>query len=104
VFTEGGGTSAAIARTRRGHSILQAAAADGVIVLQPLRLDLVARIQPLQVQRRSTVPGRLIGRTLALRRVPTYRRYGMLRILARAPIANARAAVGAFLRSVREKS
>lgn len=98
-FSAAPGTSAAIARTVRGDAILHAAALAGVIALAPLNLAAVARVQPLQVQRRTTMIGRLCGRLLAGKAIPVYRNYGLGRLTLAHPRANAQALVGTFLRT-----
>jgi coenzyme F420 hydrogenase subunit beta len=100
VFDEGEGNSVIIARTARGDAILRAAAQVGVVSIAPLRLDQAARVQPLQRQRRQALGGRLTGRVLAGKRVPRYHGYGVGKRTLRFLPANARAAVGTFLRSV----
>jgi coenzyme F420 hydrogenase subunit beta len=98
-FHDAPGNSVAIARTSRGDELLRAAAAAGVIAIAPVELEIVAAIQPLQVERRETIEGRLAGRLLAGRRVPRYRGYRLTPLALRRLLANARAAVGTFLRS-----
>jgi len=100
IFTNSEGASAVIARTWRGHQLLERAAADGVIVVQPVDLDDVARVQPLQVKRRQVLGGRLAGRMLGGRRVPRYRGYGIVRSMIRMPSANARDARGTLRRTL----
>lgn len=77
-FDDAAGNSVVIARTARGQRFLAAAASEGVVTLQDVRLDDVAAIQPLQVERRVTIAGRLAGRLVAGKRVPRYRGYEML--------------------------
>lgn len=101
VFADSAGNSVAIARTTRGHAILLAAAASGVITISPVSLERVAAIQPYQVQRRATLLGRLLGRSLAGKPVPHYRGYGLARLALRNPYGNARALAGTFVRSLR---
>lgn len=74
------GRSVAIARTTRGHQLLMDAAAAGAVYLRPAVLQNVAAIQPLQVQRRATLLGRLTGRLLAGKRVPRYYGYGLSKL------------------------
>lgn len=98
-FTEREGSSVLIARTPLGLELALAAEADGVLFLTPIGLDSVSAVQPLQVERKRTLAGRLIGRMLAGKPGPSYRKYGILRALVMNPRANARAAIGTFLRS-----
>lgn len=100
LFAEGEGNSVVIARTERGHDLLTAAARDGVIVLQPVNLDDVARIQPLQTNRRTVLGGRLLGRGLSFRRTPRYRGYGVISRAIGAPIATIKATVGTLTRTI----
>lgn len=71
-FSDGSGRSAVITRTTRGHETLARAFEAGVLIGHPLELDSLAAVQPLQVERRMTLVGRLIGAALAGRRVPRY--------------------------------
>jgi len=98
IFTDGDGNSVVIARTRRGADLLVAAAAEGVLHLEPIDLRSAAQVQPLQTARRLTLPGRLLGRWLARGRVPRYRGYGLVRGFVEHPVANTRAMAGMFLR------
>ena len=79
-FTDGAGCSAVLARTARGQQLLEHAFAAGVLVGRPMELDDLARVQPLQVSRRTTLIGRMVGSTLAGRPVPRYRSFGLLRL------------------------
>jgi coenzyme F420 hydrogenase subunit beta len=80
LFENQQGRSVAIARTARGHQLLIEAADAGAVHLRPVSLGNVAAIQPLQVQRRATLVGRLAGRLLAGKRVPRYSGYGLSRL------------------------
>ena len=98
-FSDAAGNSAIIARTQRGVALLRAAHEAGVVALEPIDLDRVAAVQPLQSQRRVTLAGRLVGRRVAGYRIPRYRDYNLLRSCLRHPIANFKAAAGTFTRS-----
>jgi coenzyme F420 hydrogenase subunit beta len=98
-FTEQEGVSVAIARTRRGHDLLLEAARLGIIVLEPLDLDLVAKIQPLQVKRRRVLFGRLVGRVLSGKRIPRFTGYHLLKMAVKFPGQNRDAIVGTKSRS-----
>lgn len=98
VFDEGAGTSALIARTPRGLEVIQRAAAAGVVVIAPTTLEKLARVQPFQVKRRSTLAGRLLGTRLAGRKIPRYRGFRLLRLAARNPMEAIRTARGSFRR------
>lgn len=100
LFEDQQGRSVAIARTSRGHQLLMDAAAAGAIYLRPASLDSVAAIQPLQVQRRATLLGRLTGRLLAGKRIPVYSGYGLSRLARVNPKDNLAALRGTRSRSV----
>jgi coenzyme F420 hydrogenase subunit beta len=102
VFQEQEGVSVAIARNRRGHELLLEAARSGVVILEPLDLDLVAAVQPLQVKRKQLLLGRLVGRLAAGRRVPFYRGYHLLRFGLPRWRANYREARGTRHRTINE--
>lgn len=78
VFEDGAGTSALIARTRRGYEIVLAAVEAGVLVVHPMRIERLAAVQPLHVERRITLAGRMLGAVLAGRRIPRYRGFGLV--------------------------
>lgn len=100
-FDDSDGNSVIIARTARGHDLLQRAVRAGVVQARPLDLDRVSGVQPLQVLRRMTLPGRLLGRLLAGKRIPLYTGYGLVRMMPKLPFQNLRAAAGTFARSTR---
>lgn len=101
LFDDADGTSVVIARTKRGAELLHEAQAEGVIALRPLGLDMVAKIQPLQVARRVTLLGRIAGRTLALKKPPRYRGYMLVSHARASALKNIRAMLGTFRRSIR---
>lgn len=103
-FDNSDGNSVIIARTARGHDLLQRAVRAGIIQASPLDLDRVSGVQPLQVLRRITLPGRLLGRLLAGKRIPRYTGYGLVMTGPRLPVQNLRAAAGTFARSLRLRS
>lgn len=76
LFEDGEGVSALIARTRRGQEVVRAAIAAGVLSAAPEEIRHLEPIQPLQVDRRKYLLGRLIGSILAGRRPPAYPGYG----------------------------
>ena len=80
-FAEEAGRSALIARTPRGHDLLTRAFAAGVLVGEPLEVDRLAAVQPLQVSRRMSLQARLLGTRLAGRPVPRYRGFGLTRLV-----------------------
>ncbi|MCV7151161.1 Coenzyme F420 hydrogenase/dehydrogenase, beta subunit C-terminal domain [Mycolicibacterium pyrenivorans] len=98
-FDNADGNSVIIARTQRGAELLLAAADQRILTLNPVNLESVAAVQPLQAERRRTLAGRLAGRRLAGYRVPRYRGYNLLQQLALHSAANLRAAAGTFSRS-----
>jgi coenzyme F420 hydrogenase subunit beta len=95
VFTEGPGSSALIARTRRGLDAVLAAGAAGAIVLRPISMSALADVQPLQRNRRTALLGRLIGSRLAGVPGPRYRGFRLWSLALRHPRLNLRAARGA---------
>ncbi|WP_432246050.1 Coenzyme F420 hydrogenase/dehydrogenase, beta subunit C-terminal domain [Arthrobacter sp. G.S.26] len=100
VFSDAEGTSAVIARTVRGERLLQEAAAAGVVRLRPLDLAKVAAVQPLQVTRKNTLLGRLIGRRLAGKSVPKYRGYFLFRLGMIDPFNSLKSIAGTYRRTV----
>ena len=78
VFGDRDGVSALIARTPRGYQLVLDAAAAGVLVLHPLRIERLAAVQPLHEERRRSLAGRLLGAVLAGRRVPRYRGFRLV--------------------------
>lgn len=103
LFVEQDGESVAIARTKRGDDVLRRAAQAGAIVIEEVSLDRLVPVQPLQVKRRRTLAGRLLGRFFAGYRIPRYSGYRLVsRLLMRAPL-NAKTAAGTFLRSAKSR-
>ncbi|NYD68510.1 Coenzyme F420 hydrogenase/dehydrogenase, beta subunit C-terminal domain [Agromyces atrinae] len=100
VFENTAGVSVAIARTSRGHALLLRAAAEGAIRLEPIDLEDVARIQPLQVTRKRTLLGRLVGRRVAGRSIPSMKGYRLIRLAKPYAKKNLQAARGTFERSL----
>lgn len=101
LFDSADGVSVVIARTQRGHDILLAAVADNVLHLKALDLDEVAAVQPLQVDRKTTLVGRLAGRLLSGRSIPRYQGFSLVRAARLRPFLCIRSGVGTWLRSVR---
>lgn len=99
-FDDRAGVSVAIARTDLGQRLLMGARSAGVIALEPIDPEAVAAIQPLQTQRMRTLLGRLAGRLGSGRRVPCYRGYRLFRLALGNPGNTAKAARGAYWRSV----
>ena len=95
VFSDGAGRSVLVARTRRGAELVERAVAAGVLATRPIDLSTVLAVQPLQVGRRRTLTGRLLGTALGGRPVPRYRGFGLVAAVLRAPRENLRAARGA---------
>ncbi|PPG43449.1 hypothetical protein C5C17_02215 [Pseudoclavibacter sp. RFBA6] len=103
LFAEQDGESVAIARTQRGHQLLLQAAESGAVVLEELDLDLVVPVQPLQVKRRRTLAGRLLGRRLAGYQVPKYQDYEIWSQLLVGGLVIWKTAAGTFLRSFKSR-
>jgi coenzyme F420 hydrogenase subunit beta len=101
IFSDADGTSAVIARTQRGEALLQQAAAAGVLSLGPLDLRKVAAIQPLQVARKNTLLGRLVGRRLGGKSVPRYRGYSLVRLGLTDLRNSIKSTLGTYRRTVR---
>ena len=106
------GESALIARTARGLQVVNEAVAAGVTVLEPIELNELAGVQPLQRNRRETLVGRnrretLVGRTLAARlagrRPPRYRGFGLLGLALRRPVDTLCTEHGTFGRVRRDR-
>ncbi len=100
-FDENDGVSVALGRTQRGHELLLAASAAGVLVLEPVAISELYATQPSQLRRRRELPGRLVGRRLAGRRSPRFHGFGLLKGLLATPAANVRAARGMYGRARR---
>lgn len=100
-FEDGDGRSVVIARTTRGLRVLERCVGSGLIELRPISLDNVTKIQPLQVKRRLTLPGRLLGRVITGQKVPNYRGYELLPLFLRSIVPNLRAAAGTARRNMR---
>lgn len=100
VFGDAPGVSVAIARTRRGHEWLVKAAEHGILALSPVELDDVARVQPLQSERKQTLTWRLLGRVLAGRPVPRYRGFRLLLATTLKPRKVAKAFLGTVERTL----
>jgi coenzyme F420 hydrogenase subunit beta len=101
LFAEAQGVSVLIARTARGEAVARAAVDAGVIDVQPVDLSRVYAAQPYQVERRSTLAGRLLGARLAGHPLPRYQGFGLLRLAAGHPASSLRAAAGSFRRTLR---
>ncbi|TDS82635.1 coenzyme F420 hydrogenase subunit beta [Nesterenkonia aurantiaca] len=100
LFEEQEGISVAIARTRRGQELLMEAAEAGVVILESLEMDRLVPVQPLQVKRRQTLPGRLLGRSMAGFPTTKYPGYGILSNLFRGNLKLYKSALGTFRRSI----
>lgn len=102
-FSDGAGQSVLIARTARGLSLALRAQEAGVVEMHPIDLDQAARVQPLQVQRRRLLLGRMLGRAIAGKPAPRYWGFGLWRLAMQRPLATLRAAAGTLRRSVTER-
>jgi len=76
-FEESAGRSLILARTARGRAMVAEAVRDGALVVEPLDVADIRRMQPYQVARKAALLARLAGLALALRRRPVYRRLGL---------------------------
>ncbi|MBY6683240.1 Coenzyme F420 hydrogenase/dehydrogenase, beta subunit C-terminal domain [Rhodococcus sp. BP-316] len=103
-FDDAEGNSVVLARTPRGLELLQRAQESGVLELSAIDLDDVAKIQPLQVERRVTLSARLLGRVLAGKRVPRYTGFELMKASTSATTNQLfRAVVGTARRSLRRR-
>lgn len=93
-FSDDEGVSALIARTPRGLDLIARAIVAGVIVANPIEIDDLARMQPLQRERRETLLGRMLGVGVAGARTPRYRGFGLLALALARPRDVVRAARG----------
>ncbi|MFR9805649.1 Coenzyme F420 hydrogenase/dehydrogenase, beta subunit C-terminal domain [Pseudonocardia sp. RS010] len=101
LFEERPGVSALIARTPRGLTLVQELVARGVLSAEEIGVDELYPVQPHQVGRRSTLPGRLIGAHLGGRKVPSYPGYGLPSLFWEKPLRNIRALLGSLIRARR---
>ncbi len=100
IFADGEGMSALIARTARGRAVIRAAIDAGVIEAVDYSIDDLARIQPLQVDRRRYLWARIVGAWFAGRHSPRYSGYRgqLLRLTLRSPRQSLRVARGTWQR------
>lgn len=103
LFDDADGDSVVIARTQRGHDLLLEAAAAGAIAIEPVDLDDVARIQPLQRNRKRTLAVRQLARLVTLKRVPHYSGYHSWMNALQHPKESARTFAGTVKRSWRDR-
>ena len=85
VFIEGDGVSAVIARTERGVQVIERAISAGVLQVRELEMDALARVQPLQRERRETLLGRLVGSRVGGRVPPRFVGFRLIRLSAAPP-------------------
>lgn len=85
IFSDTPGVSALIARTRRGAEAIRLAHLAGVIDLEPASMEELTGVQPLQVSRRGSLVGRLVGSHLARRQPPRYYGFRLSRLAAKRP-------------------
>ena len=91
-FSEHPGRSLVVARTERGVSVLRSLTENGTLVIAPLNLNDLARIQPFQARKKPLVYSRVLAMRLFGLEIPRYN-YSHLAKAAR------RAGFGANLRS-----
>jgi coenzyme F420 hydrogenase subunit beta len=70
IFDEQDGRSAVIARTAVGERLLKAAVEDGQLLLSPLAIEELDKMQPSQARRKRQVLSRLIALKVATRGTP----------------------------------
>ena len=100
VFRDAPGNSVIIARTERGRALVERAAAAGILNIESVSLAAAAEVQPLQVQRKQTLAGRLMARLAVGRPGPMYRGHSILLLLGANKRANVRAALGSLRRVI----
>ena len=103
LFDNAEGNSVVIARTARGHELLTLALADGIIHLEPVSLDEVAAIQPLQARRIRELIARLAGRAAAGKRIPRYRGFRLIARRDRRLSVLLRTVAGTFSRALKSR-
>lgn len=101
IFAEDAGRSALIARTPRGLDLVRRALAAGVLEAEPLDLDALAAVQPLQTSRRELLAARLTGVAASGRAIPRYRGFSLIKQTLRSPRQAWRTAKGTYRRSRR---
>lgn len=99
-FDERPGRSLLITRTDRGEDLVQLIASKNHITIESLDVAEVEKMQPYQADRKRMISARLLGISLAFRRIPRYRNMGLIRAAATAkPLGLIRNALGSFRRS-----
>ena len=76
-FEEAAGRSLVLARTEQGERLIGAASAAGALIVEPLAVEEIARMQPYQRTRKGALLARLFGLKMALRKTPRYRALGL---------------------------
>lgn len=99
VFAEAAGTSVLIARTDKGHALVEGAARAGRLSIHPTDLEQTRSVQKMQVDRRRFLVGRLAGRRLAGLSNPRFAGFRLWRQVLRSPVGNLRQARGSFSRA-----
>lgn len=101
-FAEGDGISIMIVRTELGRQIVREAVDARVLRVGPASLADLIKVQPLQVQRRAEIVGRLLGRIASGKRIPLYFGFHLFREHANRPWRLIRGARGTWRRSTME--
>lgn len=99
VFTEQLGRSVIIARTTKGRNAILECMDAGIIHGISINLDSVMPVQPLQVNRRITLPGRLLGRLVSGKKIPEYVGYELSVVFMKNIRVNIRSFIGTVRRS-----
>lgn len=99
LFAEADGRSGLLVRTERGRDLLKEAIEAGVLAGEPLRAEEIAKIQPGQTGRRSTLFLRLLGARMAGLRVPSYSGFPLVRLMPRTFRSNLRILRGSWRRA-----
>lgn len=102
VFDDAPGRSIIIARTARGLALVEGAVAAGYLVVEPSNLQQSRVVQRYQVTRRRYLLARVLGRSLARKRSPRFRRFGLLGLALAHPRESVRQARGSYARARNE--
>ncbi|MBZ5734936.1 Coenzyme F420 hydrogenase/dehydrogenase, beta subunit C-terminal domain [Nocardioides sp. TRM66260-LWL] len=98
-FVESDGVSALIARTDRGQRLVEAALGNGTIHATKAEATEIAAVQPLQVERLTTLYGRRLGAAAAGKSLPRFVGFRLGFHVVRHPIRNLRFSRGTFVRA-----
>lgn len=86
-FEEQDGRSLIMSRTAAGDALLRKAISAGQIIVNPLDVAEIDRMQPGQVRRKRVLLGRLMAMVVTLQPRPRMRQLGILEAARRAPLS-----------------